>query len=379
MGESKLAKKRIPQYDLMRAVAMFLVVYVHSSFMFNFTPEMGSKQAGAYWFTSIMALVCNALFFMVSGKFNLAQAIKLKLDGYRTFYTKKVIDLLLPIVFYAVTFWVLKFIGIKLFGAWDGGVSFFDAGAFLGMVGDLLISSWWFVPMIFSLMVFTPFLGHMLSNLKNKEMYVLIGVIFGCAAIIAIEKLLGFTTVLSKFFAPVLLSWAGIYIFGYVIDKVKMTSKVLIGWYVAAGITIVVFGSIFVFVSQNVLLSLPESGPSVAWNGMLNAIFYPVVAGAFFLFFKGIKINGERVKKAIEFVGNRAFGIYLIHFCFLFSFLQILPEQLRGSDGAVYGITKRVIITILVYLASLAVATVVDLLIVNPIQKRLKAKLLKTT
>lgn len=378
MQLAKGKKKRIPQYDLMRVIAIFLVVYVHSSHSFNFTPGIDSKQAGLYWFTGMLALVCNPLFFMVSGKFNLSQAAKMDSSGYRTFYIKKVVDLLLPIVFYAIAFWILKFVGIKLFGAWNDGTSFWNAGAFFENIHLLLITSWWFVPMIFSLMIFTPFLGHMLSNLKNKEMYVLIGVIFGCAAIIAIEKLLGFTTVLSKFFAPVLLSWAGIYIFGFVIDKVKMTSRVLIGWYVAAGITVVVFGSIFVFSSQNVLLPLPESGSSVAWNGMLNAIFYPIVAGALFLFFKGIKINGERVKKAVEFVGNRAFGIYLIHFCFLFSFLQILPEQLRGSDGAVYGITKRVIITILVYLASLAVATVVDLLIVNPIQKRLKAKLLKT-
>lgn len=59
MGLVKTKRERIPQYDLMRAAAMFLVVYVHSSFMYSFTAEADSKQAGLYWFTSILALMCN--------------------------------------------------------------------------------------------------------------------------------------------------------------------------------------------------------------------------------------------------------------------------------------------------------------------------------
>ena len=335
----KAKKERIPQYDLIRAVAMFLVVYVHSSFMFNFAPASDSKQAGLYWFTSILALVCNGLFFMVSGKFNLAQATKLETGGYRTFYTKKVIDLLVPVVFYAIAFWVLRFVGIKLFGAWDDGTSFLDYGAFFKTTYHLLISSWWFVPTLFSLMIFTPFLGRMLSSLNRKEAYVLLAFLFGCAAIIAIENLIGYKK------------------------------------YVAAGVSIVIFGLVFVLSPQQVLSSSGDTLP--VWKDILSAVFFPVVATALFLFFKNIKITGDKAKKVIEFVGNRSYGIYLIQFCFFFSFLHLLPEWLRGSDNVVDGIAKRLAITMIVYILSLAVATLVDLLVVNPIQKRLKILLLK--
>jgi len=374
MHLQKAKKERIPQYDLIRAVAMFLVVYVHSSFMFHFAPTSDSKQAGLYWFTSILALVCNALFIMVSGKFNLAQATKLEIGGYRTFYTKKVIDLLLPIVFYAIIFWILRFVAIGLFGAWNGGASFWDYEAFLKTTYQLLISSWWFIPTIFTLMIFTPFVGKMLGNLKTRERYVLLTLLFGCAAIIAIEQLLGHTLVFSIFLAPIFGIWVGFYIMGYVIDEIKTSSKMLVRWYFAAGSLIVIFGLVFVLAPQQ---SLSSSGdPLPAWKDILAAVLYPVVAGALFLFFKNIKITGDKMRKTIEFVGNRAFGIYLIHFCFYFSYLQLLPEWLRRSDNAVDGIAKRVAITMIVYLVSLAVATLVDLLVVNPIQKRLKILLL---
>lgn len=359
----------------MRVAAMFLVVYVHSSFMFNFTPGNDSNQAGLYWFTSVLALVCNALFFMVSGKFNLAQGAKLKIEGYRTFYVKKVIDLLLPVALYAIAFWILRFIGIKVFGAWDDDTSFWDVRAFFATIHQLLISSWWFVPMIFSLMIFTPFLGRMLDSLKVKEVYVLLATVFGCAAIVAIEQLFGLTTVLSKFFASVFGIWVAIYIFGYVVDKVDTSSRTLGRWYALSGTLVVIFGLIFTLLPQ---FSLSSGGnPLPGWDLLLSAVFYPVIAGALFLFFKNIKITGEKLKTVIEFVGNRAFGIYLIHFCFYFSYLHLLPDWLRIADNAASGITKRIAITMIVYLASLAAATLVDLLVVNPVQKRLKAVLLK--
>lgn len=375
MGLVKAKKERIPQYDLMRAVAMFLVVYVHSSFMFTFSPGVESKHAGLYWFTSVIALVCNHLFFMVSGKFNLAQARRLEIGGYRTFYIKKIIDLLLPIALYAVAFWILRFVGIRFLGAWDDGTGFWDFVAFLKTTYQLLISSWWFIPMIFSLMIVTPFLGRMLGSLKKNEIYVLLVAIFGCAAIVAIEGLVGVTTILSRFLAPVFGVWAGVYILGYTIDKMDISPKLLLRWYVAAGSLAVIVGLIFVFAPQQSLS--PSGDPLPTVKSVLSAVFYPVIGSALFLFFKNIKISGNRTKKAVEFVGNRAYGIYLIHFCFYFSYLQLLPEWLRGADDAVSGIANRMIITLVVYLASLIVATVVDLYIVNPIQKQLRLRFLK--
>jgi peptidoglycan/LPS O-acetylase OafA/YrhL len=189
------------------------------------------------------------------------------------------------------------------------------------------------------------------------------------------EQLLGHTIILSKFLMPVFGIWAGVYMMGYVIDEAQVSSKMRLRWYIAGGSLIVLFGLVFVLVPQQ---SLSSSGnPLPAWNDMLSAVFYPVVAAALYLFFKNIKIAGDKMKKAVEFVGNRAFGIYLIHFCFYFSYRQLLPEWLRGADGAVEGIAKRVIITTIVYLASLAVATLVDILVVNPVQKQLKSRLFR--
>ena len=223
-------------------------------------------------------------------------------------------------------------------------------------------------------MVFTPFLGRMLGVLKKKEIYVLVALLFGCAAIVAIEKLIGQTAVLSKFLAPVFGIWVGFYIFGYVIDKIKTSRRMLVRWYSLAAAIVVIFGLTFVLAPQ---IWLTADGPMPVWNAALSALFYPFVAGAIFLFFKNTKIKSNKTKRAVEFVGNRAFGIYLIHFCFFFTYLHLLPEWLRGSDNALFGIVDRAIITSLVFLSSLVIATLVDLFVLNPIQKRLKARLLK--
>ena len=377
MSLIKAKKERIPQYDLMRVVAMFLVVYIHSNYMFAFSPASDSKQAGLYWFTGVLALVCNALFFMVSGKFNLAQAVDLKPGEYRAFYIKKAIDLLIPIGFYIIVFWILRFVAIGVFGSWTDGTSFWDLGAFLGTFQELLMTSWWFIPMIFSLMIFTPFIGRMLKGLQRKEMYLLLAILFGCAAVVIVERLIGQTTVLSKFLAPTFGMWMGIYMLGYVIDKVNVSSKVLTRWCIAAVSLVVILGLIFITIPgfcvspEGVLLPVADT--------LLLVLFYPVLASALFLLFKSIKITKDRIKRLIEFVGNRAFGIYLIHFCFLFSYVQLMPDWFKGADDAVSGILKRLIITVLVYLASLGVAIVVDLFVVNPVQKKLKSLLLKKT
>lgn len=353
---------------------MFLVVYVHSSFMFDFTPDGASRQAGLFWFTSILALVCNALFFMVSGKFNLAQAIGMKLSDYRIFYIKKVIDLLLPIAVYAIAFWVLRYVAMNLFGAWNDGTNLFDYVAFFEATHQLLISGWWFVPTIFSLMIFTPFLGRMLSALSGKETYLLLAMIFGCAALVAIEKLLGHTTFLSKFTMPIIGIWASVYILGYVIDKINFSSRALSRLYIFAIAEVVIVGAAFVAM-PDVFLS-PEGGPSSIWNAVLLAVFYPVIGSALYLFFKNITITGNAAKRIAEAIGNRAFGIYLIHFCFYLSFLHLLPTWLREADDVVDGIAKRLVITVIVFAMSFVTAAIIDKIFVYPIQKRLKARFL---
>ena len=364
------AKERIPQYDLIRAVAMFMVVFVHSSFQFGFDPEFGSASFGAAGLITMLALMCNPLFFMISGKFNLAGVSKLEWGGYKTFYLKKILNLLLPVVVYAVIFWILQNIAIQFFGAWDNGSSFFDVKAFFRMTYDLLISSWWFVPTIFALMLVTPFLAKLLSALKGKETIAFLSIIFGCVAIVWLETTLGYTDIFSKFFTPIFIGSSGVFMLGHVIDVAKLDKAKRIKIYVASMSLLILSAVLMIFVPR-----IGFSEPSIDRGIMM--IFYPVICSAVFLLIKNIKIKGEKVAKTIEFIGQRAFGIYLIHFVLFFSYLQLLPEWLRTADSFGPYFVKRLAITIIAYIISLALASAIDLLIVNPMSKRLRKKIVQ--
>jgi surface polysaccharide O-acyltransferase-like enzyme len=363
-------KTRLPQYDLIRAVAMFLVVYVHSSLNFTFGAEP-SKSAGLFWFSSAIALMCNPLFFMVSGKFNIAQAEKLKWGGVLQWYLKKVIDLLLPVIFYAIVFWLMQYVAVKFFGAWsNGSENFFDIYGFLKMVNDLLCSSWWFVPAIFALMIVTPFIARLMKNLNKSETLLWFGIIFGLPAIVLIDKLLPFdSTAISKFATAVFAGSVGIYAWGYFIDKLKFTKQRRRALYLLTLSIIVVVGVI------SVLAPLFQT-PSLGNPDLLLSIFFPITAGAIFISLKNLKIVGEKTRKIVGFIGQRAYGIYLIHFVFYLSFLQVLPDAFREASSAPEAIAKRFLISTIVYILSLVLASLIDLLIVRPIQKKIKSKVL---
>lgn len=84
--------KRLTNWDLLRALSMFLVVVVHIA------PQLGSFcgiNAGAIVGTG--AIICDPIFFCLSGYFALRPLKK----SYKDYLFGKALSLLLPIFVYA--------------------------------------------------------------------------------------------------------------------------------------------------------------------------------------------------------------------------------------------------------------------------------------
>ena len=84
---------RLAHWDLLRSLAMFLVVVVHASGSLGTIRNFNMGHA-----VGIAALICDPLFFLLSGYFALGP-IKRCLKSY---YSNKAITILLPLVLYSI-------------------------------------------------------------------------------------------------------------------------------------------------------------------------------------------------------------------------------------------------------------------------------------
>lgn len=90
--------KRQLQWDLLRSISMFMVVVVHSS---SYLPQI-SNHFDLQYAMSQAAIVCDPVFFMLSGYFAL-RPLKCSL---KEFYLKKVSSILFPIFLYSVALYL---------------------------------------------------------------------------------------------------------------------------------------------------------------------------------------------------------------------------------------------------------------------------------
>ena len=82
------ARKRLTNWDLLRALSMFLVVVVHIA------PQLGSfGNINASPIASTAAIICDPIFFCLSGYF----AFKPLKKSYKDYLISKALSLLLPI------------------------------------------------------------------------------------------------------------------------------------------------------------------------------------------------------------------------------------------------------------------------------------------
>ncbi len=100
MGEPKNNRSRNANYDLMRIIMFLFVVGLH-------TPncEALSGNTLIHNFIYILLFQCNAIFFMISGIFNIGREFKDSND-YLKYYTKRIQTVILP---YILVFAIIMF------------------------------------------------------------------------------------------------------------------------------------------------------------------------------------------------------------------------------------------------------------------------------
>ena len=154
--------KRLTNWDLLRALSMFLVVVVHIA------PQLGSfRSINASAIAGTAAIICDPIFFCLSGYF----ALKPLKKSYKDYLFGKVLSLLLPIFVYA-----------GLLYAYKAATGSLQDTNFIRYTSGLVQGGWWFVPALIPYIMIAPILAKMFDALDNKTCKIALFVTLGIYA-----------------------------------------------------------------------------------------------------------------------------------------------------------------------------------------------------
>jgi surface polysaccharide O-acyltransferase-like enzyme len=291
--------------DNSRIIAIFSVVFLHSAA----GAVTGNEVGTTYWwignYYDSMVRWCVPVFVMISGSLLLDPK---KTEPIKTFYIKRMSKIIIPIIF-----WSLFFLFWAYLKGIVGGQHLSASDLFKKLVIGRPHYHMWFLYMIISLYLFTPFFRKIVSNSSRFEISIFVILTLALSAINAIKN-----QVLPGGYSPFFywfLSYIPFFFLGYLIreDKNDYSPKLL--WVVF--ITSVVLTAVGCYLLA-VRVSL-EAG--MYFYGYLSVTVIPMSISVMYLLKLWTKpvINSEITKR----LSALTLGVYLIHPVFLetFSFL----------------------------------------------------------
>jgi surface polysaccharide O-acyltransferase-like enzyme len=255
------------------------------------------------------------VFFMLSGMFFLDPQKKISI---KTIFTKHIPRMLVPLVFWGVFYFYLERVvnGIPV-GLKDLPGALYSL---LSVDGFLIL---WFLYTLIGLYIASPVLRAVIksSTKKQLEYFLLIGFLFtSLLPYLAYIPQLTFLSRLEFFLNLTMVSgYVLLFVLGYYLKTYSFSKHARMIVY-ALGIAGLLATILFTLIAhqneeipQNVFLE-PYSP---------NIIFY---SSAIFLLFKNLfsqRVFKEKTLKAVRFFTNESFGVYLIHYAFIFVFIKL--------------------------------------------------------
>lgn len=329
------------KYEFIRLIAIYFVLCNHT---LSLIPNDGTLSRDLFLnllFTFTGS--CNALYFFISGRFALQKTLKTD-EEYKTFYFKKALYLILPLVFYMMIHSFLS--------------HYKETGSFNGLgiriITDILCHHnglhFWFMMFLTGNILIAPFMAKVFDGLSKTGaiIFVTLGILH--------NTLIAYT----PYFANVSYNWVfpfaqwSIYFYiGVCIDKIITTKK-------EKNIAIIVgIISLIIITLKQYFFSYQQFSHDL----MPSFTFFCIM---FYLVLQEIDVNkwSEKVKSAIRFMGKRTYGIYLVHMLAIWLTIRICPNKWNIPD-----IPYHSIIVIVSFIVSLISSYLADLVIFNPIQK----------
>lgn len=332
---------------------MFMVVVVHASaYLPQISDSFGLPQA-----VSDAAIVCDPVFFMLSGYFAL-RPLKCSLKDY---YLKKVSSIVIPILLYSIILYI--------YTSWGS----LGLGGYVSYAASLFFGGWWFIPALIPCLILAPFLYRAFEGLDDcwilrlTKILVIVyawGVLYHLLDYLAVlMERPGLSNVLTMTTAciPTMLvsSYFPVFCFGYLYRRLSRilpsSQKKRIS--ILAPICIV---ASFVCAGMGV----GEDDPNQLW---VIAAF-----GLFFLF-ERVRVPEGIASKVVTWTAKRSYSIYLFQYTAIAIMADPIYARMLFGDVSLFSIPMKLVVWALFvvasYLLALLVASVLDSLALGKIQK----------
>lgn len=332
--------KRNLNCDLMRVICIVFVIMIHTGNPFS----RGSISAILF---STIVFLCNGIFFMIGGRFNLSKTFQCKED-YRKYYMGKLITILFP---YILVTCLLNLWDTYDSGNWGGIILFFKR-TYVAFMHTNYSTHLWFMYPYLGMLLSTPFLSKMLQRISNWELNLLfvIGLVWN---IISIYMTRDFDITFS-YSEWILSGWCFLFFLGYYCIRIINGSNKIVVYLLG------IIGFVVTVVARYLI-------PGNYKNGVDLAVAFILFTMAVYTFFeRELVIKNKLLIKLINLISKYSFIIYLIHY----SILTKIAPKIVSTSSVILSFLARAGVTLIL---SILVAIVLDIFIIMPVQKLMRS------
>lgn len=330
-------QKRQTKYEMIRVVAMLLMIMDHT---IVHTSDL------EYWIVNPVLMLCNPLFFMLSGKFALIEQFNCAKDIV-AFYKKKVINLCIPVLIYMI---IKSFIEIAI--EIHGGKMSLEIGNIFYIICNNILGNgfkamdYWFIYVLFGFLLLVPFLSNIFQKLSVRSFSILILICIGFNLLKLYLPFVGIELALKFPFGE----WFVYFILGVYLERLKPVNQPF-KLYLIGGISCILL---------NVFLQYKNVSDGVCSYAPTTILIASV---CYLLFTKYVLIKNKFLEQIILFLGKHSFSIYLVHI-----YCTVVAERTIMMLLNV-AIVNWFFVYLLTIIISIVISACIDACFVKPIQR----------
>ena len=302
--EHQTKKASLP-VDLIRAVAIFLVILLHVSIQGDRVPVPANLSPSTVWWTvdfyESIARPCVPLFIMLSG-YLLLQPSKVD-EPIKKFFKKRWERIGLPFIFWSIIY----FAWLYFFDSQTLSVSSVVNGVLNGPY-----ITFWFIYMLVGLYLLTPMLRVFMAHTREDILKLILVIWFVGTGIVPIVGLFGVSVNNNLFILP---GWIGYFLIGAYLPRVKTRSWSL-HVLMVAGFAFTMIASAFMAIGGGATLYFFYD--YLTANVIVASIAMFKLLGSVSV--KPVEYSSSRANRLISKISHNTLPIYFFHMLLLEAF-----------------------------------------------------------
>ncbi|GKQ42397.1 acyltransferase [Companilactobacillus sp. RD055328] len=342
-----MVKKIDTRFNLLRVMAMIFVVCIHTLGLV-FPGNVNYIWSASHEVLITILFICNPIFFMMSGHFNLHYKGSSRKD-YVLYLKKKAMAIVLPLIIYEFIYYVVLTIARKDVNS----LGSFVQGFFINTLQEFTNTYFWFMYVLIGLLIAAPFFSKMIDNLNQSEKTSLLITSIVIQLLIMICQFGNINLGISGY--P-FISWIFYFILGRLLEDISLKSisnPIKLGVLLLIMIVNIITNRLF----PNVLIH--DQAPT-------NILFVVII---YMSLLDSVVFNKLSSNKIVAFLSKYSFSLYLSHGVFLIAFANVRITN--------YFVIQYLALIIMVSVSALFFGFLVDNIVVNPIKKIINNRIKK--